>query len=79
MTKLPKVEPDHHRLLCKAAVIAAASPIWIKPVVNTMVLPGHAQTTGTAVATTTTLNPSVEVVLEVIIPDLLASKQPRKP
>ncbi|MFT5258295.1 MAG: hypothetical protein ACI9J2_000050 [Saprospiraceae bacterium] len=63
---------EKRRTLRQAALISVTSPLWVKPVVNAVILPSHAQTT------TTTSNSGIQVVIDIIVPDILGLKQSHK-
>ena len=71
-SKLSDKERARRKLIKRAALgtgLAASSPVWVRPVVNTVVLPAHAQASGplsptssTSSSTTTTDTTTVEAL-----------------
>ena len=71
-SKLSEKELARRKLIKRAALgtgLAASSPVWVRPVVNTVVLPAHAQASGplsptssTSSSTTTTDTTTVEAL-----------------
>ncbi|MDB4049219.1 hypothetical protein N9485_03310 [Luminiphilus sp.] len=56
-SKLSDKESARRKLIKRAALgtgLAASAPVWVRPVVNTVVLPAHAQASGLLSPTTTT-------------------------
>ena len=55
-SNLSEKERARRKLIKRAALgtgLAASSPVWVRPVVNTVVLPAHAQASGLLSPTTT--------------------------